>query len=243
MYQETAPRPELAGRVSWLWEQVAEKDGTQLVVPDAAVDLIWGPDGLHVAGPDTGPMPTAMRAGDVYVGVRFHPGAAGLTFGVSLEALRDQRVPVAQLDGPLRELQDGLERRPGIAELTPEAAARRDAVRQAMLKAVVRRWRETPEPDTAAPAIATALRAGRSVGEVAWDLGFSERQLHRRSMASFGYSPKILQRIVRFQRALRLARAGRPLAEVAAESGYADQAHLANDVKRLSGVTMSVLIR
>ncbi|MFD9949756.1 helix-turn-helix domain-containing protein [Nonomuraea sp. NPDC059023] len=238
MYTERAPHARLAGRISWLWEQVAESDGSQLVVPDAAVDLIWGPGGLHVAGPDTGPMPTPMRAGDVYVGVRFHPGATGGLFGVPLEELRDQRVPVTALGGVM----DDLAARLGPGGRTGESPEVRAAVRREMVRAVTERWGETPAPDAAAPAIATALRAGRSVREVAWELGYSERQLHRRSLASFGYSPKILQRIVRFQRALRMARAGRPLAEVAFASGYADQAHLANDVKRLSGVTMGTLL-
>ncbi|MFI6299660.1 helix-turn-helix domain-containing protein [Nonomuraea sp. NPDC050790] len=238
MYVERAPRPELAGRISWLWEHVAESDGSKLIVPDAAVDLIWGPGGLHIAGPDTGPMPTSMRAGDVFVGVRFHPGATGGVFGVPLEELRDRRVQVADLGGALGDLAERL----GASGRTGESPEVRTAVRRAMVGAVTERWTETPAPDAAAPAIAAALRAGRSVSEVAWELGFSERQLHRRSVASFGYSPKMLQRIVRFQRALRLARAGRPLAEVAFASGYADQAHLANDVKRLSGVTMGTLL-
>ncbi|MFD2354886.1 helix-turn-helix domain-containing protein [Nonomuraea ferruginea] len=103
------------------------------------------------------------------------------------------------------------------------------------------RLRRTPPPDPAAPAAAAALRRGGSVREVAWELGLSERQLHRRSVASFGYAPKTLQRIVRFQHALRLARSGVPLAEVAAVVGYADQAHLSRDVRRLSGVTLSRL--
>ncbi|SPL97454.1 Transcriptional regulator, AraC family [[Actinomadura] parvosata subsp. kistnae] len=80
------------------------------------------------------------------------------------------------------------------------------------------------------------------MSEVAWHLGYSERQLQRRSVHAFGYAPKTLQRIVRFQRALRLARTGVPLAEVAVAAGYTDQAHLANDVKRLSGVQMSRLL-
>ncbi|MER7370955.1 helix-turn-helix domain-containing protein, partial [Nonomuraea wenchangensis] len=99
----------------------------------------------------------------------------------------------------------------------------------------------TPPADPDAPFIARALRHGRSVSEVARDLGLSERQLHRRSLTAFGYAPKTLQRIVRFQRALRLARAGVPLATVAAEAGYADQAHLSHEVKRLSGVSLRTL--
>ncbi|MFC7644350.1 helix-turn-helix domain-containing protein [Streptosporangium lutulentum] len=77
---------------------------------------------------------------------------------------------------------------------------------------------------------------------MAWELGLGERQLHRRSLRSFGYGPKMLQRVVRFQRALRLARLGVTPAEVAVASGYADQAHLANEVRRLAGMSLSRLV-
>lgn len=255
----------LADRIACLWHQVCEADGTHLVVPDGCVDLIWGPDGPHVAGPDTGPMPTRMRAGDTYTGIRFKPGATGLVFGVPLTELRDQRVPATAL-AALEPLTSALAEPPAAPsdDLTALTAERPgggpaasvsllgvprlpglDAVgaaRMLAMKAAVRaRLRDTPPSDPAAPAIAAALRAGRTVAEVAWDLGYSERQLHRRTLAGFGYAPKTLQRIVRFQRALRLARSGVPLAEVAASSGYTDQAHLSHDVKRLSGVSMTHL--
>ncbi|HUR05013.1 MAG TPA: DUF6597 domain-containing transcriptional factor [Nonomuraea sp.] len=218
MYEERPPGDNFDGRVTCVWRQVNEADSTQLVVPDGCVDLIWGPSGAFVAGPDTGPMPVRMRAGDAFTGIRFKPGGVGDVFGVPVHALRDQRVPATDL---------------GFF-----VSGGRPAVMRA---AIVARLRATAPADAAAPAIAEALRAGRSVGEVAWTLGFSERQLLRRSMASFGYGPKVLQRVVRFQRALKLARAGVALAEVAVVSGYADQAHLANEVKRLSGVTLAEL--
>ncbi|GAA2398311.1 helix-turn-helix transcriptional regulator [Nonomuraea africana] len=214
MYAEWSPGAALADRVACLWEQDCAEEGTQLVVPDACVDLIWGPGGPHVAGPDTGPVPVRMRAGDVYRGIRFRPGALGGLLGVPADELRDERVPFADLGLP--------------EDLT--------------LASLTERLRRSPAPDPAAPAIAAALRGGASVREVAWDLGLSERHLHRRAVAAFGYSPKTLQRIVRFQRALRLARSGVPLATVAVESGYTDQAHLSHEVKRLSGVSMSGLL-
>ncbi|MFE3450764.1 helix-turn-helix domain-containing protein [Nonomuraea sp. NPDC059194] len=214
MYVERSPGASLAERIACVWVQDSAAEGTQLVVPDACVDLIWGPDGPHVAGPDTGPVPVRMRAGDVYRGIRFRPGALGGALGVPADELRDGRIPFEELGLP--------------SDLT--------------LKELAERLRATAAPDPAAPAIAGALREGSSVRQVAWDLGLSERHLHRRSVAAFGYSPKVLQRIVRFQRALRLARSGVPLARVAVDSGYTDQAHLSHDVKRLSGVSMGRLL-
>ena len=57
----------------------------------------------------------------------------------------------------------------------------------------------------------------------------------------FGYGPKLLARILRLGDALALARRGVPLAAVAAQCGYADQAHLANDVRSLAGTTLGQL--
>lgn len=223
MYVEWPPEPALAGRIACLWRRVSEDAGQQLVVPDGCVDLIWGPSGPFVAGPDTGPAPARLAPGDTFTGIRFKPGAAGEVFGVPLSELRDQRVPLTALDAfpPLDDAPDPL---------------------PAMQAALHDRLRRTPPPDPAAPAAAAALLRGRRVQEVARELGLSERQLHRRCVAGFGYGPKTLQRVVRFQRALRLARSGVRPAEVAAVAGYADQAHLARDVKRLSGVTLSRLL-
>ncbi|MDA0638595.1 helix-turn-helix transcriptional regulator [Nonomuraea sp. MCN248] len=235
MYVEWSPPPALSGRIACLWRHVSEDDRPQLVVPDGCVDLIWGPSGPFVAGPDTGPVPTRMERGDTFTGIRFRPGAVGEVFGVPVPELRDQRVPLPVLDV-------------FPALLTAQIATGGDLcgdspdLMRVLIAAVADRLRRTPPSDPAAPAVAAALARGRGVREVAWELGLSERQLHRRSVASFGYAPKTLQRIVRFQRALRLARSGVPLADVAATAGYTDQAHLSHDVKRLSGVTLSRLV-
>jgi transcriptional regulator GlxA family with amidase domain len=73
-------------------------------------------------------------------------------------------------------------------------------------------------------------------------LGLGARQFHRRSLSAFGYGPKTLARILRLQRALALARAGVALADTAARTGFADQAHLARDVRELAGTPMRELL-
>ncbi|MCK2221449.1 helix-turn-helix domain-containing protein [Actinomadura sp. ATCC 31491] len=244
MYAERSPDPGLAAVVACHWHRVSESAGDLLVVPDACVDLYWGPGGPFVAGPDTGPVATA--AGDVFVGVRFRPGAAAGLFGVPLHALRDQRVPLADLPAaawPGFALLATAPPVPGGSAIPALHHALTRAVRAAALPAEATRPARSaaPAPAPAPARLAAALRSGRSIAETAWDLGLSERQLHRRSLAAFGYAPKTLQRIIRFQHALRLARAGVPHATVAAEAGYTDQAHLSHDVKRLSGVTLSAL--
>jgi methylphosphotriester-DNA--protein-cysteine methyltransferase len=66
--------------------------------------------------------------------------------------------------------------------------------------------------------------------------------LHRRSLTAFGYGPKTLARVLRLQRALALARAGVPFVETATRSGFADQAHLARDVRELAGMPLGALL-
>jgi transcriptional regulator GlxA family with amidase domain len=76
--------------------------------------------------------------------------------------------------------------------------------------------------------------------------GLGERQLRRRFEASVGYGPKTFQRIMRFRRWLHLAEAApsetRSLADLAAEAGYADQAHLTREVTRLAGQPPTALL-
>lgn len=203
------------------WTAALQRDAepfTQRVVPDGCVDLIWSESGILVAGPDTGPAPAVMGPGDAVVAVRFGPGTAPPVLGVPADAVRDGRLDLRELWG-------------GEADRLAEAVAAADDRRGTLVAAVRERMRPA---DPVVAAVVTGL-AGGSVRDVAGGLGFSERQLRRRSLAAFGYGPKTLQRVLRFQRALRLARAGEPLAGAAFAAGYADQSHFAHEVRDLAG--------
>ena len=82
------------------------------------------------------------------------------------------------------------------------------------------------------------LRAGGPAAAVADDLGLGERQLRRRAGAAFGYGPKVLARVLRFSSVVDRLRSApaTPLAALAADAGYADQAHLTHEVRALSGL-------
>ena len=82
-------------------------------------------------------------------------------------------------------------------------------------------------------------RRARSVAATAHTAGLGARQLHRRSLAAFGYGPKTLARVLRLQRALALVRAGMPYADAALAAGCADQAHLAREMRELAGTTLT----
>jgi AraC-like DNA-binding protein len=76
---------------------------------------------------------------------------------------------------------------------------------------------------------------------LAWlsrELAMSERTLRRQCEDAFGYGPKTLDRILRFQRFLKLVRGSdASAASLALEAGYADQAHLVRESRRLAGAT------
>jgi AraC-like DNA-binding protein len=75
-------------------------------------------------------------------------------------------------------------------------------------------------------------------------LGCSERTLRRRCHESFGYGPRTLARILRFQRFVELVDCATKerLSVLAAQAGYADQAHLTREVRSFSGHTPRSLV-
>ena len=97
--------------------------------------------------------------------------------------------------------------------------------------------------DVFGPMLLALLGQGATTAKAAGVLGYSARQLHRRSLPVFGYGPQHLGRVLRLQRALALVDHGLAWATVAAQTGYADQAHLARDVRALTGVTPTALRR
>jgi AraC-like DNA-binding protein len=234
-YAEWQPPAALRGLVSCLWASIAPDgaDRPGLVLPDACSDLIWEQGlGGYVAGPDTGPVRTLTRAGTVTLGARFRPAAGGEALGLPLSELRDRRVALADLlPGQAGRLSAALE---------PAAAAARILdVTGALVAAAA--------PDPAVAHAAARLRDPAARAEdVAEQAGLSERQLRRRCHAAAGYGPKTLQRVLRFQRFVRLVDASAEppdLADAAIRAGYADQPHLTRECRALSGATPAELYR
>ncbi|MFC3574621.1 helix-turn-helix domain-containing protein [Streptomyces yaanensis] len=225
-YTERASR--LAGAVVWTSTPTAAT-ARRPVLPDGCMDLLWTEGRLLVAGPDThayhpdGP-PTR------WAGVRFQPGTAPTFLGVPAYELRDRRVELADL-WPAAE----------VRRLTGRVDAAADPA-SALERIALDRAGQAADPDPLLGTLVAALDAGRSVAATADELGLSARQLHRRSLIAFGYGPKTLARVLRLQRALALARSGVPFADTAARTGFADQAHLARDVRELAGMPLGDLL-
>ena len=95
-------------------------------------------------------------------------------------------------------------------------------------------------PDRAVQAATTRLLDPRQrVDRLAAEIGLSERQFRRRVRASVGYGPKTLQRVLRLRRFLQSDRQN--LGRAALDAGYADQAHLTRDCRRLTGLAPGAL--
>jgi AraC-like DNA-binding protein len=214
-----------------LWTRTVTGDDLGLpVLPDGCMDLLWAGGTLSVAGPDTGAYRPAVPVGTRFAGIRFFPGTAPALLGVPAHELCDRRVELADLwsSVTVRRLTEQI-------DAAPDKAAALEAL-------VLRRAAETEPPDPVLRRIALALDAGWSVGATAEAAGFGARLLHRRSLAAFGYGPKTLARVLRLQRALAVARGGVPFADTAARTGYADQAHLAREVRELAGMPLRELL-
>jgi AraC-like DNA-binding protein len=242
-YAEWAPPAALRGAVACLWARVSPEAARQpdqpaqpgLVLPDACSDLIWERGvGGYVAGPDTGPARPMIEPGTVIVGVRFRPSAGGQVLKTPLSEIANQRVPLADLLPPAaRRLSPALD--------PAEAAGRVLDITGALIA--------EGAPDRAMARAAVLLRDPAARAEaVAAEVGLSERQFRRRSQAAAGYGPKTLQRVLRFHRFVRLLDAAPActapdLAALAAQAGYADQAHLTRECSALSGFTPATLAR
>jgi AraC-like DNA-binding protein len=239
-YREFAPPPGLEALVACVW---VSHDGEVRVLPDACVDVVLSGGRLVVAGPATAAALAPATPGQSRVGVRFRVGAAGVALGVPAGELRDQGVPLGELWGQsARRLEDRvlaaedqhaalLALIGGIAQRLPAPEVADHEVRRAAL-ALAR-------PAAGQDDLATVAAGARAAG-------LSERQLRRRFERAVGYGPATLARILRFQRFLHHANApdsaGAPLARLAAEAGYADQAHLARECRRLAGLPPSALL-
>ena len=190
------------------------------------MDIVWRRgEGAMVAGPDTGPWHSCTEPGELILGVRFLPGAGGPALGVPLSDLRDRRIALSQLGLDPREELHG--------DADPRAALR-------VLEATAARLVAAGPPDRAVQAAVMRLHdPTQRVEALAAALGFSERQLRRRFVASVGYGPKVLQRVLRLRRFLAGER--HDLARAALDAGYADQAHLTHECLRLTGLSPSQL--
>jgi AraC-like DNA-binding protein len=82
-----------------------------------------------------------------------------------------------------------------------------------------------------------AARGQVRVERLAAEVGWSRKRLWSRFGAQIGLTPKRAAQLLRFDHAAHRLAGGDSAAQVAAETGYADQSHLNREVMAFAGVT------
>lgn len=239
-YHEFDPPPALCEHVASFWGvEVGEVEQGHLhqVIPDGCVGVVasYRADGdtrLTLQGPRLDPLWIPVGNTDRFWGVRFWPDAGPVVLRSLARSLLGVLRPADELFGPSA---GALATR--LAECR-DATAASAAWSEALGPMVVR----CPPLDPVVRAAVLAIVAARGeapLGELALAVRLSPRQLQRRFSAAVGLSPKQFARVRRVRSALQHLVSETPMSwsAVAADLGFADQAHLIREFGALSGLT------
>jgi AraC-like DNA-binding protein len=243
--------PALAPFVSWLgYTRGRFPHNRELALPSGTMQLLvnldrdefhcYGVDGgsdqhtggAALQGPYGRPAlidPAEQRA---IAWVGFRVGGAFPFFRVPAAVSRDQLVDLADVWGPAgATLRDRL-LEAGAAGTATDVLRRFEAI-------LLEQATDPLDHDAAVMAAAKALHRGATVASVADSLGWTPKRLGTAFAERVGLAPKRFARVRRFQRLLRRATwtGGESWAELAADTGYHDQAHLIHDFRELAGLT------
>jgi AraC-like DNA-binding protein len=183
--------------------------------------------GLHLS-----PVLIAMDGAQSGVQVAVNPLGCGALFGPPAAEFANVDTDFAAVAGDtvVAELRERLQ----LAGSWPARFAALDEV-------LCRRIRERAVHPGVAHVFGRLLETGGDVAmaDLAGEVGWSARHLTDRFRAEVGLRPKEAARVVRFDRARRRLRPGARLADIAADTGYFDQAHLAREFHSLAGCSPS----
>lgn len=250
-YFELGVPEALSGHVQCLWRlrdprppadvQTIYPDGRCEVIVHLGVPMEDDRDGRWQGQPKVlfaAQQRTAVRlraAGPVdCIGIRLAPAASSCIGGRQLADLRDRIVALWTVA-------------PGLADAMAPAAQALAATGNPLalwgaLAECMDRHRIDPALQGAVAAQESALGT-RRIEALAVAAGMPLRTFQSRFLAHVGLGAKEFARLVRLQAVIRaLDRADAPLAGVAAEGGFADQAHATREVGRFTGLTPARLV-
>jgi AraC-like DNA-binding protein len=159
-----------------------------------------------------------------------------------LGAHRPLGQPTAELGGRLLDLAEvlGADGRRLAEQLrdTPSWRQRLALMDRFLLERLERGPRPSPEVGWAWRRL-VATGGAVPIGQLACEVGWSHKHLLTRFRRQVGLRPKTAARLIRFDGVWRYLDGRRPLdwGRVAAEVGYADQAHLAREFRQFTGTT------
>lgn len=247
-YQEHPVPDGLRRHVACVWRLVdaQPRPGVNTIYPDGRCELIaqlggrsrlWDSiDGWHVQAPTlfAAQRVTAVQFEPIGVlddlGIRLQPAASTLV-ARDLAPLRDRVVDLAALDA-------------GVSMALALAAREFADGRPERLWELLARLCSTSSIDAKVEKAAAQLDADggqTKIETLAQAAALGMRSLQTRFLASVGLSPKEFAQVQRLQSTLRALDGETPLADLATDSGFSDQAHATREIKRVTGLTLSRL--
>jgi len=257
IYRELTPSPRLRPyvRCYWTLSAAASADpAPQRILPDGCVEIILnlgapflrhdGFGGIErqpqalVVGPTTRHLSIAPTGATHLVGIRFLPGGAYPFLSSAPSELRDTAPSLADVAPRFPE---SLRERLALAVPGSEGWILDDALGTRLTRA----RRLTDRRVLAAVHATYAAERSLRVDALVALTGLGARQIERVFRDTVGFGPKTLCRLARFQ---RIVRALEPLvrpnwARLAAQTGYADQPHLAREFRQYAGTTLTNYVR
>lgn len=254
-YREFQVAPPLLKHVECFWVLEGgdgqEPQTPERILPDGCVELILNFGALFqehkesggcelqpsrfVVGQMTQPVLVSPTGPVQILGIRFAPGGTRPFFPFPPGELTNRIAPLADVAGALdRELSGRVD----DARELPEMVR---VIETLLIKRLHAKEAKGASLQNAISSIVS--REGQvSIDRLAGDLGISGRQLERRFLSEVGLGPKLLCRILRFQRVIRAVESSDPnWARIAVDCGYYDQAHLIRDFRQFAGQTPALL--
>ncbi|MEI3847150.1 MULTISPECIES: AraC family transcriptional regulator [Microbacterium] len=235
-FHRLPPAAEARDLVSWYWipewDLGPEESSPQDVIGYPAANLVVEPQGVSLVGPTTRAARRELRGRGWAVGALLRP-AATAALATDPAALVDSGRP---LDAP--------DLHAAVCAAMASGHGHRERAAAATGTWLAARSGPPGEAARQANAMVDLLLGDATVRtpeQAAARLSVSVRTLQRMAHRFVGLPPAAIIRRRRLQEAAQAVRAGRAadLAALAAEYGYADHAHLANEFRAVLGLTPS----
>ena len=232
------------------WDLRGKPAHSQTVLPHPNVNLAFEASGAGIFGVDRKLFTQSISGSGQALGVRFVAGGFRPFWQAPISQLTDRVVSAARLFGPRAERtrqaiicgsegSEGSGGSGGSGGAEDEADARMIGCAEGLLCSVLPGRDRIAEQAAALVSRITDDPGLRRVDELSAASGMTARSLQRLFADYVGVSPKWVMRRARLHEAAERADSGDPIdwAELAADLGYADQAHLTRDFTATLGIS------